>query len=460
MRYFLLFLLGLTVISCKTLNAPIPEEQIDNVPALEQKRSTLSMPVEINLAPYFKDIEKSIPKSFTGKEEQCTGVSYSYKFNRQPIQFEGKGRGLYYEIDGKYSLKLNYCPECTFLINSEGNCLVPRLYASCGVGEPMRRAKVGYFTDVEVTPELQLESKTSLAIFDTPDACEITVFKYDATDQLRKEVTAVLKDLEKEIDKSIAEVDIKSDIQEVWNLLSNPMDMGGYGYLSFKPEKIALGELTFKDQKAKVNVHMSFFPELKTTPEPAQKKSIPKLSELKQKDGFDIQLQFLSGYDSLNQIINRELAGYKLNLGKNEIIFDSVMVQGAQGKKLNLRVQFSGDKKGILYLLGTPVFDQNMQIISFPDLEFDLESKNLLLKSAKWMFTPMITDVIREKAVFDLKPHLEEARKMLDNELNAEITEGVFIKAKTEKIGIEGIYPNRNSLLIRIDLTGTISVKM
>ena len=68
--------------------------------------------------------------------------------------------------------------------------------------------------------------------------------------------------------------------------------------------------------------------------------------------------------------------------------------------------------------------------------------------------------MIREKAVFDLKPHLDEARKMLDNELNSEITEGVFIKAKTEKIGIAGIYPNSHSLLIRIDLTGLISVKM
>jgi hypothetical protein len=460
MRLLFVICTGLILASCKSLQAPVPEELIQDLPPVDQKKSTLSMPVEIDLSPYFKDIEKSIPKSFSGKEEQCTGVSYSYKFNRQPIHFEGKGRGLYYEIDGKYSLKLNYCPECTFLINSDGNCIVPRIYASCGVGEPMRRATVGYITDVEVSKDLNLKSKTSIAKFETPDACEITVFKYDATDQLRKEVTAVLKDLEKEIDKSISEVDIKSEIKEVWDLMSNPMDMEGYGYLNFHPDKIALGEIVFKDKKALINVHMSFYPEITTIAEPLKIKPLPSLSDIKQQDGFDIQMQFNSGYDSLNAILNKQLSGYKIELGKNTILFDSVSVQGAQGKKLNLKVKFSGDKKGTLYLVGSPVFDQMSQIISFPDLEFDLESKNLLLKSAKWMFSYKITDVIREKAVVDLKPHLEEARKALSKELNTEITKGVFLKGKTDKIEVAGIYPGENALIIRIDLTGSLMVKM
>ena len=153
---FVTFIL-LLLISCKTIEPIAPENEVVAAPTIMQRSSNLALPIELNLEPYFKDIEKSIPKQFKGKEDNCSGVSYSYRFERDPIRFNGKGNSLEYEVNGKYALNLNYCAECTYLINSSGNCVIPRIYASCGVGESMRRANVAYTTKIQVASNLQLK---------------------------------------------------------------------------------------------------------------------------------------------------------------------------------------------------------------------------------------------------------------------------------------------------------------
>jgi len=446
--------------SCKTIEPIVPENTVQAAPALIQRTSNLSLPIELNLEPYFKDIEKSIPKQFKGIENNCSGVSYSYRFERDPIRFNGMGQYIEYEVKGKYALNLNYCPECTYLINSSGNCVIPRIYASCGVGESMRRATVSYTTKIQVASNFQLKSDTKLSRFETIDPCEITVFNYDATAKLKKEVTAELKNLEEEIDKTISEVDIRSEIKEVWKTLATPQQIGTFGYLSLQPKEVSVSDINFVQKKAYLNVNMLFQPIITSQLPSSVVSELPKLSEYKTANGFSISLDIQANYDSLSSILNKELRGKQVMLKKNLVIFDSMQVQGALNNKLNLKVDFSGKRKGTLFLVGTPVFDSVQQIITFPDLSFDLNTKNALLRSAKWLFNSKITDKLKEFAVFDLKPHLIEVKKSIEKELNREISIGIHLKGSIYDVSVGKIYPTNSELLIRVYADGKMSVKM
>lgn len=460
MRYSYLVILLLGFVSCRTVKTALPDTEVKSIPPIENKFSTISLPIEIDLTPYLNDVEKSLDKTFRGKEDNCSGVSYSYRFERNPIKFDGKGALLNYEVSGKYALNLNYCPECTFLFDDKGSCVVPRVYASCGVGEPMRKVKVAYATKVDVSPELKLRAKTELTKFETIDPCEITVFKYDATEKLRKEVTGVLKDLEKDIDKSISEMDIRSEISEVWKLISEPMAINGYGFLTIQPKDIALSSVDFSKKKAFIDLNLIFQPIFTTKDPGIQSTPIPKLNDFKKGNGFNINLDIMATYDSLSNILNSQISGKSLTIKNKEIIFDSVSIAGSQGNKLNIMVKFSGKKRGILYLTGTPTFDVTEQIISFPDLEFDIKTKSALLKSAEWLFSPKITDLFREQSKFDLKPHLETMRTELNKELNKELTKGVFLDGNIEKISLDHIYPSEELLVLRIGTIGKLKIKM
>lgn len=460
MKHFIFLSLLTLMVSCKTIEPALPETLVKDLPRLEQKTSSLSLPIEIDLTPYLKDVENSLDKTFRGKEENCSGVSNSYRFERNPIKFEGKGQQLNYEVTGKYALNLNYCPECTYLFDGKGNCVVPRVYASCGVGENMRRVKVAYGTKVDVSSDFKLKAKTQLTKFETIDPCEITVFSYDATDKLRKEVTGVLKDLEQEIDESIGKVDIRSQIDGVWKMLAEPQSIGHYGFLSIQPKNVALSTINFDEKKAKLQMNLSFQPVI-TTYDPGNiPLPLPKLSDYSPGNGFEVHLDMLSTYDSLTSILSKEIGGKTMTIKKNIIVFDSLGIESAAGNKLNIWVKFSGKKKGILYLVGTPTFNQAEQIISFPDLEFDLKTKNALLKSAEWMFTPKITEMVRNEAEFDLKPHLESMKNELNKEINREVTKGVYLKGNLDTVNIHSIYPLGQQLVIRAYASGKLSLKM
>jgi hypothetical protein len=158
--------------------------------------------------------------------------------------------------------------------------------------------------------------------------------------------------------------------------------------------------------------------------------------------------------------LTSELNGKSVTIKNNEVIFTGIEIQGAANKQLNLKVNFDGKRKGTLYLVGTPVFDSIAQKISFPDLTFDLKTKDALLQSAKWMFNSKITDMMRAYATFDLTPHLDEMKKMVQKEMNRELTEGVNLNGKVTDLMLVGIYPQLNQLIIRINTIGDIKLSM
>jgi hypothetical protein len=455
-----LFSLILILFSCKTIEPVVPETQLEEVPEISHRESTLSLPIKIDLQPYLTLTEKSLPRTFTGKEENCEGVSYSYKFTREPIQFDGKGEFLSYDVDGKYLLYLNYCPDCTTLFDSKGTCVIPRIYASCGVGEPMRRVSVAYTTQFKISPDYKFKTSTQLTKFHTIDPCEITVFSYDATDKLRKEVTTVLNDLEKDIDKQIASINIRSDIEEVWTMLASPTSLGKYGYFTAYPKAVSLSDVRFDKKVAHVDLSLTFTPQISTHKPEMVVPKLPNLIEHKAHKGFNIDVDIVAGYDSLSSIFTSELKGKSVTIKNNEVIFTGIEIQGAANKQLNLKVDFEGKRQGTLYLVGTPIFDSTAQKISFPDLTFDLKTKDALLKSAKWMFNSKITDMMREYATFDLTPHLDEMKTMVQKEMNRELTEGVKLNGNVTGLKLVGIYPQLNQLIIRINSTGDLKLSM
>ena len=461
-KYSFLFICTLLPIiwSCSTIKPQSPDILVAELEIPKQEISSIKIPIKINLAPYFKETEKSVPKKFVGGEQLCEGVSYDYKFYRKPIKFEGNGTKLLFDVEGKYSLKLNYCLKCSDLLGQGPSCLVPRIYASCGVGEPMRKMHVSYETKIGVSDYYKLKSHTKFRSVKALTPCQITVFHYDATETLEEEVTTALKAVEKDIDKEITSVDLRPEMLATWKLLQEPTDLEGYGFLYLRPSNVSMSQIKFKGDTAYFNAILEARPTIYTSEISLPKKALPKLSKYKNRKGFDITMDIFATYDSLSSILTQNIKGTKVELSGREIIFGDIEVYGAYNSAVHLKVNFDGNKKGTLYLTGTPVFDSEHQHISFPDLNFDVKTKSALLKSAKWLFNKKITDAIRESASMDLKPYLDTLKTTLNESLNVELDEGVFMSGSIKDIEINLIHPKSNQLHIRVHSLGKLEMTM
>lgn len=454
-----LFLLVLA--SCGSIKPEAPEiivQEDRKIP--DAPMSAIKVPIKINLKPYFDETDRGIDRKFSGEEQNCSGVSFQYRFLRSPIKFKGVGKKLLFDVDGKYSVALNYCPSCSDLFSSEPYCLTPRIYASCGVNEPMRKIEVGYATEIGVTKDYRLQSVTKLRKLEPKSPCKITAFEYDATSTLKSEVKKALQDLERDIDKEISAVSLKEDIKDTWQLLAASTDLEGYGFLELNPKGISMGKITYAGDTAYFNAILKAKPIIRSIPSGKTPPPLPRLSDYNDREGFDITMDLQYGYDSLNAILSRNIKGTKLDVKGKEVIFGDITIHGASNEKLSIKVDFSGSKSGTLYLTGTPHFDANLQHISFPDMEFDVKTKSALLKSAKWLFDKKVTKLIRESASMDLKPYLDDLRKELTKSLNGELDKGVHMYGRVKEIKINEIHPMSNQLFVRLHSLGKLGIRL
>ncbi len=123
-------------------------------------------------------------------------------------------------------------------------------------------------------------------------------------------------------------------------------------------------------------------------------------------------------------------------------------------------MDFDGVKKGAVYLSGTPVLDTLTQKISWKDLDFDIQTKSVLLKTAKWMFNKKILEELEKSTVFELKDLLNESKSNIVSAINTEITKGVKMSGAVSKISLKEIYLDKSSMLLRSGVSGTLKIKI
>lgn len=449
--------------SCKTIAPPAPDIKIGTYTPPVQEVSLLTIPVEMEMKSYFHEADKSVPYEFSGNHQQCEDVSYSYKFIRNPIKIEGNLQKadpleVDIEIDGSYSLNLNYCVKCSDLFSNSPACLTPRIYASCGVDEPMRKIKVAYQTSIELKPDFQLDARTHLKDVVPKDKCQITVFSYDATSQVIKEVKGALKDVSREIDRGIEELEIRGEIDKIWKGFVQPINLGGYGFLNINPQKIGVGKLRLNETRLSFETVIEAYPTITSLKSSTPGIPLPDLSPIRHDEGFNINLDLLADYDSLSAILNRELSGKTVQIKRNKIVFQHARIHGAANQQLSIEVGFTGSKSGTLFFLGTPHFNDSLQEISFPDLTFELETKNALLRSAKWLFNDKITQVMRGYTKFNMTEILADASRRLEQQLNRKIDANIYIKGNMNEVRVKKIFPDVNKLIIQSNLRGKLYV--
>lgn len=461
MKQLLFLCIALVVVSCKTISVVAPIHTTIVAPPIKQSASSLNIPVEIEMKNYLKMTEEALPKKFIDSVYQCEGVSFSYVFIRGPIDFKFKNSSIDYEVDGKFELKLNYCPKCHELWDKTGTCTIPRIYASCGSGgETMRRVKVAYTTNISLGENYKFKATTELKKFDILDPCKITLFKYDATPEVEKQVTSQLIALEDDIDKQIEALDIKSSLKDVWENLQEALPISTYGFLYIHPKNIGMSELKFRNNKVFLDLHLSVYPFVSTEEQKLNKRALPPLESFSGGEGFNLNLDIRASYDSLSAFVNTQFKGQEFDFNGKKITVRGMRITGAQDQKLVFKMDFDGVKKGTVYLSGTPVLDALTQKISMKELDFDVQTKSVLIKAAKWMFNKRILEELEKNTVFELSELLNEAKTNIVEALNTEITEGVKMSGSVNNLSLQEIYLDTDHLLLRSKVTGFVKIKM
>jgi hypothetical protein len=434
--------------------------KLDSLPVSE-----INIPIQVNLKPIYAMAEKSVDTLFTSPKypndwvQETCDTRYKYSFRRSPLTMKAAGNSLTLGFTGFYKI-----------VGSTRVCVagVPvspwTAPCRCGFDEPERKVNVSFTNSLSIQPDY----KVKLAIVRNEpqplDNCKVCFWGQDITKQvlngLKKELDISKADLE----KNYGTVDLKSRFQQVWDKLNKAYNLYGMGWLQINPQRIRINNFFAKNDSLNVNLGLAARPVISFEKPADQSSWVPNITEFGSRPGFNIFVDAVLHYDSLTNILNAQASGKEFDLNKGPVrkkfIIKDCKLFGSGNEKLIIRVNFSGTDDGTLYLVGKPVYDPAKKILEITNIDFDIKSKDALLKAADWLFNKKIATEISKYAKYDLTAYIDSAKASINQQLNHEWIKGIRSSGNIDELKLIGIYPIEKFLVIRSNCSGSLAVKV
>ena len=335
----------------------------------------------------------------------------------------------------------------------------------CGHGDdPPKRLNLAARSSLSWSDRWRLRSRTT---FDEPvfvEPCLLTGLDYDATPVLKAVLEPRLAALAQSIDRIVRErTEAKHRAETVWQKLQEPIEFAPNQWLQFRPRDARVSPITSNGTLVLLtSVNLMMEPRLVNGPKP-ELVAIPlpslQLAPIPQ-EGFHLALPITVDYDRINRRLEQDMVGqqFETPLG------DAVRVEGVQlygsGDKLILALRVSGGVNGTLYATGAPVFDEGLGTLKFADLDFTMDTRNVLVRSANWMFHQDILASLKSQAVIDLSSQLQTLRSRLEVALTRDLGPNARLEGEVMTLRPRGVYPTAGGVEVHIVAEGSLWVEL
>jgi hypothetical protein len=466
-RTWLLILVSTSFfISCSPkINPDKPSLAVTNFKLDSLPDSEINIPVQINLKPIYAMAEGKVDTMYTsdgypdGWVQGGCDMRYKYVFRRGPLQMKASGTSLNLGFTGYYKI-----------VGSTRVCVAGAAVSPwtppcrCGFDEPERRVNVSFSNSLSIQPDYKIKLTIKRNEPQALDKCTVCFWGQNITNEVLKGLKTELDAAKAELDKNYGLVDLKPQFQQLWNQLGKNYNILGMGWLQINPQRIRINNLYAKDDSLYVYLGLSARPSISFEKPGDRNVTIPNMGSFSRMQGFSIFLDASLHYDSLSNILNKHLVDKEFDLNKGSIkkkfIIKDCKLYGVNNERLIIRVKFSGTDDGTIYLTGKPVYSKENNTLELKDIDFDIKSKDALLKAAEWLFSKRIINEISKYTRFDLTQYINTAKQSVNIQLNHEWVKGVSSSGNINDIKLIGIYPIDQFLVIRSNCTGNLSVKV
>jgi hypothetical protein len=264
-----------------------------------------------------------------------------------------------------------------------------------------------------------------------------------------------------EIDERIREaVNLRHHVQSVWNTVQEPIKASRGVYVLMHPEAVAATPPVGSGTTLKTTVSMVVRPRMVVGARPAVKLlPLPPNGTVAPGKGFRIQMVAELPFTVMDSIVRKKLVGKSFDIEGHHIVVRGMRLYGS-GTRLVLAATVSGDARGTLYFVGTPVFDPDSQVVSVPDLDFSVESRNVLPEAAEWLLYDQLRDQMRESARFAVGDRIYAIRRDVDAALDRQLARGVRSTGRVDRITPLGVYVFSKSVAAVVEAQGNAEIRI
>jgi len=126
-----------------------------------------------------------------------------------------------------------------------------------------------------------------------------------------------------------------------------------------------------------------------------------------------------------------------------------------------IALELLGSVNGTIYLEGVPFYNNVTKELFFDNLDYVLDTKSKLLKTANWLAKGLILKRIQEHCRYSIQSNLDEGKKtMLGYLNNYSPMPGVFVNGTMNEIDFQRVQLTNNAILAFLKVTGNINISV
>ena len=451
--FTLIFSLFFVVISCGTTSKiealkPLPS---NNSPVVyKNKTSFVAMPVEVTL----KEIESQLNKNLTGliyNDSILSDDKTEMKiWKTAPIKLTEKDGNIVSVIPMKIWAKFKYGTDFMGLNDTR---------------------------EVNLNGTITLNSKTHLTNWKLTTVSKLEDFEWSESPSIlvagkNVPITYIINPtlsifkgkVAKMIDEAINKsCDFKAQMMQVLETISTPF-LANEAYESwFKlvPNEIYSTNAVMSNGKITMGLGMKCQMQTLIGQKPKNgfdKTKIVSKAVAKIPSDFNASVAAVSTYESASRIMTKNFMGQEFGSGKRKITVQKVDLWYKDGKMI-IALDMLGSVNGTIYLAGIPKYNSETKEIYFEEMDYVLNTKGILTKTANWLLQGMILNKIKESCRYSIKPNLDEGKKnMLPYLTNYSPMKGVFVNGKLNDFVFEKMELTEKGIVAFITSTGSMKI--
>ncbi len=435
-----------------------PEPRLADLPP-----SILHLPVDYDLSTAPAMLESMLPQrvgSIADRRSHPASdlIQYAFEAEREPLQVELRGDTVQVTAILHYRARGWYNPP-----------IFPEITGSCGERtETMPRARVVLSSPVSVGEDWSIETALQIDRVEPMtsgrgDRCIVSGIDVDITEWIMEEARVGLGEWLSEIDGTLAGFDFRTDLEQYWTMIRDPVDLGGGFWLVVDPRSIRHAGLNGSSSMAnglRIDLEVEARPRIVSGARPSQNGAtaaeLPRLVQGPVDEGSTVHLESTTDYGMISDLAREALRGQVVEAGGRTIRIEDVRVRGVGDGRVSLDLRVDGAVRGQLFLVGTPVYDAARNEITIPDLTFHVETRNVLARAASWILQTGFSDRIRRQARWSVGELLDDPAALAEEALNRQLSELVRMEGRLGSLEVTRVAAMRHGLVVRSRLAGDV----
>jgi hypothetical protein len=424
--------------------------------------SDIDIPVRINLKALYRVAEKKVDTVFQSPGwpadyyQPTCDTRYMYRLRRGPLRIVAAGNTMQMKFTGYYQIKASQ-RLCT------GGAGYTPWTPPCGCGagaEGLRRVDMGFTANVALRPDYTLQARVNRFPTVPLDQCTVCFWGQNITSEVISAINAQMDTAGTTLQDTLVRLNLRPQFQQLWQKLWATYRLYNVGYFQLQPVRLRISNMAAHSDTLYLSVGISGRPLISLTPLKDSITSMPELSDFTPRHGFNIYLDARLNYDSLAAVLNTQLDHQTFTIDNRNVTVEKCALSALDQGHLQIGITFSGSGNGTFYLSGQPVLDTAKGVLEITDLDFHLQTNNVLMRTAGWLFDKKILKALRDYTRFPVNDYLEKIRAKANEQLSQSFISGIHSQGGLDRISILSLSVGASDLRLRCRATGELMVSV